>query len=297
MNKKLIIVAGPTAIGKTSLSIQLAQHFNCPIISFDSRQFYKEMSIGTAKPSKEELAAAKHYFIDSHSVKNIYTAGKYETEALAKLDEIYTTNDYCIAVGGSGLYINALCYGIDEIPTNPEIREKLIARWKNEGLEILVEEVKQVDPDFFSTGDMKNPRRVVRALEVYNTSGKPYSYYRLNQNKPRKFNTLWIGLKMPREVLFERINQRVDDMITAGLVEEAKNLLHLKKLKALNTVGYQELFEYFDGNATLDAAIEQIKRNTRHFAKRQDVWFNKNVEIQWIDTDYLANSLSLINAL
>ena len=297
MNKKLIIVAGPTAIGKTSLSIQLAQHYNCPIISFDSRQFYKEMSIGTAKPSIEELNAAEHFFINSHSIQKIYTAGKFETEALAKLDEIFVKHEYCIAVGGSGLYINALCYGIDEIPTNPEIREKLIQRWKTEGLEILVEEVKSVDPDFFAIADMKNPRRVVRALEVYLASGLPYSHFRLNQSKPRNFDTVWIGLKMERDLLFERINLRVDKMIESGLVEEAKSLFEYRNLKALNTVGYQELFDFFEDKYTLTDAIEQIKRNTRQFAKRQEVWFNKNTEIQWVDSDYRKKSISFINAL
>ena len=297
MNKKLIIVAGPTAIGKTSLSIQLAQHYNCPIISFDSRQFYKEMSIGTAKPSIEELNAAEHFFINSHSIQKIYTAGKFETEALAKLDEIFVKHEYCIAVGGSGLYINALCYGIDEIPTNPEIREKLIQRWKTEGLEILVEEVKSVDPDFFAIADMKNPRRVVRALEVYLASGLPYSHFRLNQSKPRNFDTVWIGLKMERDLRFERINLRVDKMIESGLVEEAKSLFEYRNLKALNTVGYQELFDFFEDKYTLTDAIEQIKRNTRQFAKRQEVWFNKNTEIQWVDSDYRKKSISFINAL
>ena len=297
MNKKLIIVAGPTAIGKTSLSIQLAQHYNCPITSFDSRQFYKEMSIGTAKPSIEELNAAEHFFINSHSIQKIYTAGKFETEALAKLDEIFVKHEYCIAVGGSGLYINALCYGIDEIPTNPEIREKLIQRWKTEGLEILVEEVKSVDPDFFAIADMKNPRRVVRALEVYLASGLPYSHFRLNQSKPRNFDTVWIGLKMERDLLFERINLRVDKMIESGLVEEAKSLFEYRNLKALNTVGYQELFDFFEDKYTLTDAIEQIKRNTRQFAKRQEVWFNKNTEIQWVDSDYRKKSISFINAL
>lgn len=297
MNKKLIIIAGPTAIGKTSLSIQLAQKYNCPIISFDSRQFYKEMSIGTAKPSNDELAAAEHYFINSHSVKNIYTAGKFETEALAKLDEIFKSQDYCIAVGGSGLYINALCYGIDEIPTNPEIRDKLIVRWKTEGLESLVNEVKKVDLDFFSTADMKNPRRVVRALEVFYTSGQPYSNFRLNQSKKRNFDTLWIGLKMERNLLNERINSRVDKMIEEGLIDEVKSLVSLKEMKALNTVGYRELFDFFEGKYTKEEAIEQIKRNTRHFAKRQDVWFNKNTDIQWVKDDFLARSITYINAL
>lgn len=280
--KLLVIVAGPTAVGKTAFSIALAKRFGAPIISFDSRQFYNEMAIGTAKPEPDELAQATHYFVNSRSIFDTpYTSGQFELEALAKLNDLFQEKDLVVAVGGSGLYINALCYGIDEIPTNLEIRQRLIERWKNEGLAVLQEEVKQVDPAFYASADMQNPRRVIRALEVYETSGNPYSLYRKNQAKNRNFNTLWVGLDLPRETLFQQINARVDLMLTKGLLDETLSLLPHKELKALKTVGYQEFFEHFEGKHSLDRAIELIKRNTRNFAKKQIAWFKRNPDITW----------------
>ena len=280
-DKHLIIIAGPTAVGKTSLSTQLAKYYDCPIISYDSRQFYKEMTIGTAKPSHEELSQAEHHFINSRSIKDIYTSGMFEQDAIALLNEIYKKHDYCIAVGGSGLYIDALCYGIDDIPASEELRKQLFERWQNEGLEVLQNEVKLIDPEYFKKADMQNPRRVLRALEVYQLTGKTYTSYRTAPKKERIFNPIWIGLEMELEPLYKRINRRVDDMITNGLVEEVRSLLAFKEQKALKTVGYQEFFDYFDGLENIEKTIELIKRNSRRYAKKQFTWFRKKEEINW----------------
>ena len=253
------------------------------------------MSIGTAKPNEVELSQAQHYFINSHSINETYTCGKFENEAVQKLTEIFKENDYCIAVGGSGLYINALCYGIDEIPTNADIKNKLVERWQTEGLEALQKEVEQVDLDFFNTADMKNPRRVIRALEVYQTSGKPFSYFRKNESKPRNFETVWLGLNLERKELNERINHRVDLMIENGLVDEVHRLIEKRHLKALNTVGYQEIFDFIDKKTNLEAAIELVKRNSRQYAKKQMVWFKKNSEIQWVKPNESEHMVSFIN--
>lgn len=286
---KLIVITGPTAIGKTALSIQLANYFSCPILSFDSRQIYQEMTIGTAKPTAEELNQAVHYFIGTRTVKERYTAGMFEREALAKLNSIFNRHEYCIAVGGSGLYIDALAYGIDDIPFDPAIREKLNTRWKEEGLATLQEELLSIDPDFYHESDMKNPRRVIRALEVYQITNKTYSDLRKRQPKKRPFETYWIGLNMERELLFDRINKRVDLMVDEGLEAEVKDLLPLRNFKALNTVGYTELFTYFDGQMERETAIERIKKNTRQYAKRQITWFKKNSEVNWFaPTDFDA---------
>jgi tRNA dimethylallyltransferase len=279
--KLLIVIAGPTAVGKTKAAIDLAVHYRCPIISFDSRQVYAEMSIGTAKPTPYELKQAQHYFIGTHAIQNVYTSGMYEVEALQKLDEIFAQHDRCIAVGGSGLYINALCFGIDEIPTDEEVRNRLIERWQTEGLEILQLEVLQADPDFYHSSDMKNPRRVIRALEVFQVSGKPYTWYRKNQAKPRNFEMAWFGLHLERDVLNQRINNRVDHMVAAGLVEEVNQLSAYQHLKALKTVGYQELFDFINGDSSLERAIDLIKRNSRNYAKKQVAWFKKNPAMTW----------------
>lgn len=293
--KLLVIIAGPTAVGKTSLAIKLSNQFQAPILSFDSRQFYREMNIGTAKPTKAELEAAPHFFIDNLSIQDRYTSGRFETEALEKLSELYKTTDIAIAVGGSGLYINALCYGIDEIPTNENVRLQLIERWKNEGLEKLREEVKMVDPDFYHSSDMKNPRRVIRALEVFQVSGHPYSFYRKNENKKRPFETIWFGLDLERDLLFERINKRTDLMVEAGLFEEVKELEKYKDMKALKTVGYQEFIDHLEGKHSFERAVELVKRNTRVFAKKQMVWFKRNPEITWYSPDALETIYHRVN--
>lgn len=282
--KKLIIVTGPTAVGKTALAITLAQKFNTEIISFDSRQFYREMNIGTARPTDEELSKAKHHFIGQLSIHDHYTSGLFETDALEKLNQIFKQHDCCIAVGGSGLYINALCYGIDNIPANEMVRNQLIQRWQDEGLEKLQNEVKSCDPEFYANADMQNPRRVIRALEVFTITGSPYSTFRLNEAKPRSFDTIWIGLNMDKDQLYDRINRRVDSMLQEGLLDEVKLLYPHHQLKSLRTVGYQELFNHLAGHDSFERAVELIKRNTRIYARKQISWFKRNPEICWFDT-------------
>jgi tRNA dimethylallyltransferase len=296
LKKTLIVLVGPTAVGKTSLSIELAQELDCPIISTDSRQFYKEMTIGTAKPTAEELNQAEHHFINSRSIHDRYTAGMFEADAISTLNKIFQNHDVCIAVGGSGLYINALCYGIDDIPASDEVREVLHKRWKTEGLESLQEEVKQIDPEFYENSDMQNPRRVMRALEVYILTGKKYSSYRKNQNKKRPFNCIWLGLEMDTEVLYERINQRVDKMVENGLIEEVRSLLPHKDLKSMKTVGYQEIVDFLEHKTTKEQAIELVKRNSRRFAKKQFTWFRKNEEVRWFKPGQNAQILDYIQA-
>ncbi len=281
--KKLIIIAGPTAVGKTALSIELANHFKCPILSFDSRQFYAEMSIGTAKPSAEELASAEHHFIGNLSVEDRYTAGMFEREALELLGTIFQEHEYCIAVGGSGLYIDALAFGIDDIPADENVRMHFHKRWANEGLEVLSNELLQIDPSYHAIADLQNPRRVIRALEVHKITGKTYTDLRKKTPKKRPFTAHWIGLNLEREELFQRINYRVEQMLARGLLEEVQSLLPIQDLKALKTVGYSELFAYLNGEIELERAIELIKRNTRQYAKRQITWFKKNELVHWYE--------------
>lgn len=281
--KTLIVIAGPTASGKTAAAISLAQHYKTVILSADSRQFYREMSIGTAKPSWLELAAAKHYFIDSHSITENFSVGDFEKQALALLDELFSEHDLIILVGGSGLYIKALTEGFDDIPqASTEIREKLNREFAIKGIEPLQKKLQEVDPDYYNEVDLNNPQRIIRALEVYQNTGKPFSSYRKAGVNTRPFNILKIALDMPREVLYNRINQRVDIMVEQGLVAEARSLVFHRHLNALNTVGYSELFDHFDGNISLERAIDQIKQNTRHFAKRQLTWFRKDKDIHWL---------------
>ena len=284
MNKTLIAVVGPTAIGKTSLAIQLAKYFKTEILSADSRQFYKEMSIGTAVPTTDELQMAPHHFIQHKSIFDTYTVGDFEKEAISKLDEVFKENDFAVLVGGSGLYVNAVVNGLDNFPKVPvNIREQLIILEKEKGLPFLQQELKKKDPKYFEQVDIENPHRIIRALEVCIASGKPYSSF-LNQKKEkRNFRTIYVGITAERELIYNRINERVDIMITNGLLTEAKNLYKHKDLNALQTVGYKELFRFFDGNYDLDFAIEEIKKNTRRFAKRQLTWYRKNNEILWVE--------------
>jgi len=284
MKKNLIIIVGPTAIGKTSLSIDLAKDFNCEIISCDSRQFFKEMQIGTAVPSKEELAAAPHHFIQNKSIFENYTVGDFEKEAIYKLEELFLTNDYAILVGGSGLYVDAILKGFDEFPEiDISVRQEVASNYEESGLNYLQTELEKRDPDYFSAVAKENPQRMMRALEVCIGSGKPYSSF-LNQKKnTRNFTPIIIGLETERSVIYDRINQRVDIMIKEGLLAEAKDLFKHKDLNALQTVGYRELFRYFDGEISLEFAIEEIKKNTRRFAKRQLTWFKRNENTKWFD--------------
>jgi tRNA dimethylallyltransferase len=292
-SKKLIVIVGPTSIGKTSLSIALAQHFNCEIISCDSRQFFKEMTIGTAVPSQEELAGAQHYFIQNKSIFENYTVGDFEKEAIAKLNELFQTNDYAIMVGGSGLYVDAVLKGFDEFPEiDASVREEVTSNYEKSGLAYLQTELEKRDPDYFEVVAKGNPQRMMRAIEVCIGTGKPYSSF-LNQKKnSRNFTPILIGLEAERNVIYNRINQRVDNMILEGLLGEAQKIFKYKQLNALQTVGYRELFSYFDDEISLEFAIDEIKKNTRRFAKRQLTWFKRNRATKWFD--YLTDRQEII---
>ncbi len=277
-DKKLIIVVGPTGVGKTDFAINLAQKYNSPVISCDSRQIFKELRIGTAPPTNEQLLLVKHYFIFSHSIHDYYTAGKYEVEALALMEELFKTHDTLIMAGGSGLYVDAVCKGIDAFPeTDIVLREALMNRLQNEGLESLKQELKLLDRESYDTIDIENPQRVVRALEVTIQTGEKFSTFKSFTNKNRDFEIEKIVVQLPREELYERINRRVDSMIDMGLVEEVKALYPYRNRPALKTVGYRELFDYIDGKVTLQEAIELIKRNSRRYAKRQMTWWRKDL--------------------
>jgi len=281
-NKKLIIVAGPTSVGKTSYAIELAQKYDTSIISADSRQFYRELKIGTAAPTNEEMQAAKHYFIGNLSIHNYYNVSLYEQEALKLLTELFKTKDIVIAVGGSGLYIDALCYGIDELPdANPEIRNIIKEKYKQNGIKYLQNEVKRLDPEYFAIADTKNHKRLQRALEVIYETGKTYTSQRIQKKKSRDFEIEKLVLNMPREILYQRINKRVDIMVENGLIEEAKGLFKHRELNALNTVGYKELFEYFDDKISKEQAIIDIKTHSRRYAKRQITWFKRYNDFEW----------------
>ncbi|WP_282019014.1 tRNA (adenosine(37)-N6)-dimethylallyltransferase MiaA [Salegentibacter mishustinae] len=280
----LINIVGPTAIGKTSLAIQLANKFNTEIISADSRQFYKEMSIGTAVPSAEELQAAKHHFIQHISIEDNYNVGDFESDAIKKLDELFKNNKIVIMVGGSGLYTKSVLEGLDYFPeVSLEIRQELNLKLEKEGLDSLQQQLHKLDPDYYKIVDLENPHRVIRALEVCISSGKPYSSYLNQPKKKRNFTAISIGLSAEREIIYDRINRRVDLMITEGLMDEAKALFPKRELNALNTVGYKELFSYLEGKDSLETAVSEIKKNTRRFAKRQLTWFRKDQEINWFD--------------
>ncbi|MFT7898894.1 tRNA (adenosine(37)-N6)-dimethylallyltransferase MiaA [Tenacibaculum ascidiaceicola] len=280
----LITIVGATAIGKTALSIKLAQHFNCDIISCDSRQFYKEMSIGTAVPEPEELAAAPHHFIQNRSVFEDYSVGQFEKDALKTLDELFIKNPVQIMVGGSGLYVDAVLKGLDYFPdVDPKIRTNLTAELENKGIVYLQNQLRELDIEAYNSIAIDNPHRLIRALEICIGTGKTYSSFKNKPKAPRNFQSIKIGLKADREIMYDRINRRVDIMIEKGLMEEAKKLHPHKSLNALQTVGYRELFDYFEGNFTKEFAIEEIKKNSRRFAKRQGTWFRKDSNILWFD--------------
>ena len=284
MTNYLISVIGATAIGKTALSIKLANYFKSEIISCDSRQFYKEMTIGTAVPNKKELEAAKHHFIQNRSIFEDYSVGQFEKDALSKLDTLFLKNNVVIMVGGSGLYTNAVINGLDYFPeVSPEIRTALNQQIENGDILLLQNKLKELDPESYNTIEIENPHRLIRALEICIGTGKTYSEFKNKPKETRNFIPIKIGLSAPREIMYNRINQRVDIMINEGLLEEAKLLHNHKSLNALQTVGYRELFEYFDGNWTLDFAISEIKKNTRRFAKRQVTWNKKDEDILWFD--------------
>ena len=296
MPKTLISIVGPTAIGKTFLSIQLAKHFKTEIISADSRQFFKEMTIGTAVPTYIELASVKHHFIHHKSIENEYSVGAFEKDAISKLDNLYKIYDIVIMVGGSGLYVDAVINGLDEFPKiDPYIRKELNKKLKTEGLKVLQEQLRNLDIHAYNTMAIDNPHRIIRALEVCIGSGKPYSSFLSKSKSKRRFKTITLGLTAERDIIYNRINERVDNMIEDGLIEEAKSLIPKQHLNALNTVGYKELFNFFKDKWTLDFAISEIKKNTRRFAKRQLTWFKKNDEIVWFD--YKTNINEIIDCL
>lgn len=290
--KVLISVVGPTAIGKTALAIALAKHFDTEIISADSRQFYKEMAIGTAVPTPEELDEAKHHFIQHKSIFRPYSVGDFEREAIGLLNQLYTSKNRVVMVGGSGLYIDAVTKGLDTFPTiDPAIRFGLNKAFMLKGIGSLQEQLKVLDPAYFETVDKENPHRLIRALEICLGTGKPYSSFLSKEKAPREFKVITIGINAERPLVYEKINARVDHMCENGLLEEVKALHKYKNLNALQTVGYQELFRHLDGEWDLDFAISEIKKNTRRFAKRQLTWFRKNQSIHWVSPDYILQDL------
>lgn len=282
--KNLLVVLGPTGIGKTNLSIEVAQLLGTEIISADSRQIYRELAIGTAIPSPQQLHTVKHHFIQSISIHQPLNASHFEQLVLVKLDELFKTYDNVVMTGGSMMYIDVVCHGIDDLPNiDPAVRSSLLVRFASDGLEPLRHELKIVDPAYYMKADLKNHKRVIHALEVYYMTGKPYSSFLTRQKAKRDFNIIKVGLNTDRSVLYDRINKRVDQMVEQGLVEEARNVYPYKHLNSLNTVGYRELFAYFDGELSLDAAIEQIKANSRKYARKQLTWFRKDKLINWFD--------------
>ena len=296
MSLPLIFIVGPTAIGKTALSIKLANHFNTEIISADSRQFFKEMSIGTAAPTPTELASAKHHFIHHKSIEDDYNVGAFEKEAISLLNELFKTTNIVIMVGGSGLYTDAVTKGLDDFPEiDSSIRQTLNKQLQSEGLEHLQNELKKLDQKTYNSIAIDNPHRVIRALEVCIGTNKPYSSFLNNKKTERNFTTISIGLTADREIIYNRINKRVDLMLNDGLLEEVKQLLPKQQLNALNTVGYKELFKYLNNEWTLDFAISEIKKNTRRFAKRQLTWFKKNKNTIWFD--YTTNTNDIVKVI
>ncbi len=296
--KILIVLLGPTAVGKTSLAIQVAADFEAEIISADSRQFFKEMSIGTAKPSDSELKKVKHHFINSHSVKNDYNVGEYEQEAVSLLEKLYRKKDAAVLVGGSGLYINAVCKGLDHLPKADEkLRNDLADIYKTKGIAAIRILLKKLDPKHYKSVDLSNPHRLMRALEVCLIAGKPYSALRSGKQTERNFAVIKIGLNTDREKLYERINERVDKMIETGLLDETKSLLKFRDKIALKTVGYKELFEHLDGKTDLQTAVERIKKNTRNYAKRQLTWFRRDNDITWFEPHQYSEIIKYIQSV
>ena len=280
--KRLIVIVGATGSGKTDLSISVAEHFAAPIISTDSRQFYRGMAIGTAQPSREQMARVEHHLVDCLDVSEEFNCGAYERVALERLAELFEKHDTVVAVGGSGLYIKALCEGMDDLPdAEPALREELLRRLETEGLGSLVEQLRELDEEYYNEVDRCNPQRVLRAVEVCLTTGQPYSSLRKGGAKKRDFEIVKVGIDYPREELYERINRRVDMMMEAGLEAEARTMLLHRHLNALQTVGFSELFDYFDGTISKEEAVELIKRNSRRYAKRQMTWFRRDKEIKW----------------
>ena len=294
--KTLIVITGPTAVGKTALCLDIAQHFGIPIINADSRQIYKELKIGTASPTSEQLQLVPHYFVGSLSLTDYYSASLFEQQVLEILSRQFREHDFALMAGGSMMYIDAVCDGIDDIPTvDDQTRETLKQRLKEEGLEALVEQLKELDPEYYAIVDHQNPRRVVHGLEICLMTGKTYTSFRKREKKERPFRIVKIGLNRPREELYDRINQRVDQMMQQGLLEEAKALYPMRQMNALNTVGYKELFDYLDGRWPLEEAVERIKGNTRRYARKQLTWYKKDPQIRWFHPDEKEQIISYIS--
>ena len=297
MKNKLIVILGPTAIGKTSISVEIASSLQTEIISFDSRQFYKELKIGSAPPNSNQLKKVPHYFIHNLSIQDNYNAGIYEIDVIKKLNLLFKKQKKIIAVGGSGLYLDAICQGFDAIPNiKKEEREKINQKFKENGIEWLNNEIKTIDPEYYNLVDQKNPRRLIRGLEVFYSTGRTYSSYRKKQQKKRSFEIIKIGLSMQRENLYERINQRVDYMMKNGFLNEVVSLKKHKGSNPLQTVGYNELFDYLENKINLEDAVSRIKQNTRRLAKRQITWFKKDTTIKWFNTRERDNIISFIES-
>jgi tRNA dimethylallyltransferase len=286
LNKTLIVITGPTAVGKTELCLDIAKELGIPIINADSRQIYRELKIGTAAPTEAQLRKVRHYFVGTLSLTDYYSASMYEEQVMQLLPELFQSSEYALLTGGSMMYIDAVCNGIDDIPTvDDHTRNTLKQRLANEGLEVLCEELRRLDPEHWEIVDKKNPRRVVHALEICLMTGRTYTSFRTNAHKERPFRIIKIGLNRERDVIYDRINQRVDQMMYDGLLDEARSLYHLRHLNALNTVGYKEMFTHLDGTWTLDEAIERLKGNTRRYARKQLTWFKRDPQMKWFSPD------------
>ena len=295
--RNLVVLIGPTAVGKTETSFAIAEHFGCPIISADSRQMYKGMEIGTAMPTQDELARHRHYFVGQLVPGDYYSAARYEAEVLELLEKEFPTHPTMLLSGGSMMYIDAVCKGIDDIPTvDEETRTMVLEKYESEGLEKLAAELRILDPEYYSEADIKNPKRVMHALEICYMTGKTYSSFRTREKKERPFNIIKIGLQRDREELYDRINRRVDIMIEQGLVDEVKQFSHLKEHNSLNTVGYKEIFKYLDGEWALDFAIEKIKQNTRIYSRKQVTWYRKDSEVTWFHPSDIKGILQHIES-
>lgn len=298
-SKTLLLILGPTGVGKTELSLRVAEHFGSPILSCDSRQVFRAIPIGTAAPTAEEQARVKHYFVATRELEEDYNAGQYERDAIALMEELFLTHDTLVMTGGSMLYADAVCYGLDDLPAVPEtVRRQVQQAYENQGLAWLQSEVQRLDPDYWNEVDRQNPARLIHCVELCLTTGKPYSSLRTATTKNRPFRILKIGLERPREELYDRINRRVEQMIADGLVEEAKAVYPLRRLNSLQTVGYRELFAHFDGEYDLARAIELIQQNSRHYAKRQMTWFRRDKTIHWLNAnETYEKNIHLIDTL
>lgn len=294
--KSLIVLVGPTGVGKTETSLALAEHFHAPILNADSRQIYKGMTVGTAAPTLEERARAEHHFVQFLNPGDYYSAAQFEMDAMALLEDLFQKHDYVLLSGGSMMYIDAVCHGIDDIPTVDDVtRKMMLERYENEGLEPLVQELRVLDPEYYQIVDLKNPKRVIHALEICYMTGKTYSSFRTNTKKQRPFHIVKVGLRREREVLYDRINRRVTKMIQDGLEEEVKALLPFRNTNSLNTVGYKEMFAYFDGKMSLEEAADKIRQNSRIYSRKQMTWFKRDNQIKWFEPEQLGDIIAYIS--